>query len=158
MIIGIVMFGRGKPNSASYIGFVATKDDMMYQYYSYPYIFDTSNKADVLMQACKDAIEAYKSCNNGKIPNRVIVYREGVAESMDREIMATEVKPIGDAIGHPNGVEYTYLIVNKRISVKLFLPKGPTYDNPPMGTIVDSGISRKDGYDFYMVPLTGKAD
>lgn len=45
MVVGIVFYGRGKPNSSSYMGFVATKDQNMLSYYSYPYVYDSSNKS-----------------------------------------------------------------------------------------------------------------
>ena len=106
MVVGIVFYGKGKPNSSSYIGFVATKDQEMLTYYSYPYIYDSSNKSSVLVQAFEDAVTEFKKANNGQGPRSVLVYREGIAESAEQELLTSEVQPIAGAIKHgtPEGI------------------------------------------------------
>lgn len=49
-------------------------------------------------------------------------------------------------------------MVNKRVNAKFFKAQGSSYDNPPMGTVVDQGVVRSNGYDFYLIPVTGKSD
>lgn len=125
MVVGIVFYGKGKPNSGSYIGFVSTRDQEMLSYYSYPYVYDSSNKSSVLAQAFEDAIEEFKKANGGKVPKSVLVYREGIAESAENELLTSEVQPIGAAIKHgqPDGIsQFTYVIVNKRVNAKFFKP------------------------------------
>lgn len=100
MIVGIVFYGKGKPNSGSYMGFVATKDKDMLTYFSYPYVYDSSNKSSVLAQAFEDAIGEFKKANNGQGPSKLVVYREGIAESAENELLTSEIQPIGAAIKH----------------------------------------------------------
>lgn len=78
----------------------------MLTYYSYPYVYDTSNKSSVIAQAFEDAVTEFKKANNGQGPKSVIVYREGIAESAENELLTSEVQPIGAAIkkGEPDGI------------------------------------------------------
>lgn len=95
----------------------------MLQYYSYPYVYDTSNKSSVLTQAFEDAIGEFKKANGGQVPKSLIVYREGIAESAENELLTSEVQPIGEAIKHgqPDGItQFTYVMVNKRVNAKFF--------------------------------------
>jgi aubergine-like protein len=45
-----------------------------------------------------------------------------------------------------------YLIVNKRVNARFFSKAGRNIGNPPMGTVVDSSVTMKSGYDFYLLP------
>lgn len=108
-----------------------------------------------------DAITEFVKANGGERPRSVLVYREGIAESAEQELLTSEVQPIATAINHgePGGIEqFSYVMVNKRVNAKFFRQQGNTYDNPPMGTVVDSGVVRANGYDFFLIPVTGRSD
>jgi len=42
-------------------------------------------------------------------------------------------------------------VVKKRIHARLFDKSTPSLSNPPPGTVVDSGCTNKDWYDFFLV-------
>ncbi len=49
--------------------------------------------------------------------------------------------------------QFSYVIVQKRISTRILLKGGPKmYDNPPPGTVVDNTITRYRFMDFFLIP------
>ncbi|XP_015792238.1 piwi-like protein 1 [Tetranychus urticae] len=103
----------------------------------------------------KSGLKAWNRENN-RFPERIIIYRDGVSEGQIGFIYKTEVKKISALLGeHPDlkdaGIAFT--IVNKRVNARFFLRPGPNdpVKNPIAGTVVDSVVTRKERYDFYLI-------
>jgi aubergine-like protein len=162
MVAGISLYGGTRRGAPGIIGWMSTIDPQLAKYHSFPYRYDESNKSERLKEAMTNAVNEYKKANGGTSPARAIVYREGIPGSQYEPMLETEVTPLGEALkaaAGSEGVGFTYLVVNKRTNAKFFLQKGgSSYDNPPMGTYVDSGVTKKDSYEFYLLPVSGKAD
>jgi aubergine-like protein len=47
--------------------------------------------------------------------------------------------------------KFCFIIVNKRINMRIFKAGGRTPENPPSGTIVDNTITLPERYDFYLI-------
>ncbi|RWS18865.1 Piwi1-like protein, partial [Leptotrombidium deliense] len=99
---------------------------------------------------------------NRVLPQRVVVYRDGVSEGQIQHVYETELKKIKEAIGSAvagtgtggtsDKLQLTFIIVNKRVNTRFFLcGEDPEYRNPTPGTIVDTVVTRKQRYDFYLV-------
>lgn len=49
-----------------------------------------------------------------------------------------------------------YLNTSKRVNTRLFAGDPGRFQNPLPGTVVDSGITDKDVYEFYLVSVAAK--
>ena len=48
--------------------------------------------------------------------------------------------------------QFAYVVVKKRISTRILLKKGPNYENPPPGTVLDHTVTNFNFKDFFLVP------
>ncbi|ODM98432.1 Piwi-like protein 1 [Orchesella cincta] len=106
---------------------------------------------------------------NQVLPERIMMYRDGVGEGQLREVYEKELEGIKANIAlrykHKSTdlPKLTYIVVNKRINTRFYAQgRGDPYMNPPPGTVVDDTVTRperqscsvlkvKPGYDFFLV-------
>mmetsp|Transcript_21726 Transcript_21726/g.33515 ORF Transcript_21726/g.33515 Transcript_21726/m.33515 type:complete len:118 (+) Transcript_21726:2035-2388(+) len=91
MVIGIDVCHAGKN---SLVGFVATTDSSFNHLYSDLIIqpkFTEIIQQD-LNRCLKAAIDQFKIKNEGEIPEKIVIYRDGVGEQMRDQIIDKEVK------------------------------------------------------------------
>ena len=114
---------------------------------------------DYFMQA----FEVYRRQNNGGFPEQIVIYRDGVGDSMRRKVIDTELVGLRTAIEKclkDGDVEptITLVIVNKRVRQRFFFQSGQGHlSNPHCGTYVDYGFvedqNDKEGvFDFFLMP------
>ena len=48
--------------------------------------------------------------------------------------------------------QFSYVVVQKRISTRILVKTGNNYENPPPGTILDHTVTRYQFKDFFLVP------
>lgn len=98
------------------------------------------------------ALRKYSEMNNGSLPARIVIYRDGVGDGQIPHVLNHEVNHLNEALarlyGRPEAVKMTFVIVTKRINTRLFYNRR---DNPPPGTIVDDVITNPWRYDFFIV-------
>jgi hypothetical protein len=96
--------------------------------------------------------------------NNIVIYRDAVNEKQQKNVKVFEINTIQKAINAANeklekkvfkDTKWCLILVSKINEVKLFLERqngGNNYEvrNVPVGTIVDSVITHKDKYDFYL--------
>ncbi|CAN8071716.1 unnamed protein product [Agarophyton chilense] len=88
---------------------------------------------------------------------KIIMFRDGVSEGQFEEVMQRELQAIRGAcvqIGDKMRPNITYIIVTKRHHARFF-PGGREHSdgksgNIPPGTVVDSGVTSREYYDFYL--------
>ena len=87
---------------------------------------------------------------NGSLPERIVVFRDGVGDGQMHTVSEYEVPQISSCL-EGFGADYqpklAVVVVQKRISTRIFYsgdPKGLT--NPQPGTIVDHTITRRGWY------------
>jgi aubergine len=88
------------------------------------------------------ALEIYKE-ECGELPEKIIIYRDGVGEGQVQFVVDKEVVPLVSklrAIYGGNDPKMAYVIVNKRINTRIFKKAG-AYINPKPGTVVDREIT-----------------
>ncbi|RWS25412.1 piwi-like protein 1 [Leptotrombidium deliense] len=99
-------------------------------------------------------IQRYYS-QNGALPDKVLIYRDGVSEGQIPHVYKTELKKIRDAIRNIDSnrtIKLTFIIVTKRVNARFFVREQQSkFRNPDPGTVVDTIVTRKKRYDFYMV-------
>jgi len=110
-----------------------------------------SELTDRMCPAIAKALRKYSSAN-GCLPERVIMYRDGVGDGQINYVVEHEVAAITNCFKEAgmDNVKFTYIIVSKRIQTRLFRMNGKP-SNPPSGTVVDDVVTLPERYDFFLV-------
>ncbi|XP_074604112.1 piwi-like protein 1 [Brevipalpus obovatus] len=99
-------------------------------------------------------LKEYQS-HNGRLPDRLIIYRDGVSEGQISYVYDFEMAQIKTALNsiiEPDKIKWSFIIVTKRGNTRFFYKLDPgTFVNPPSGTVVDTVVTRKERYDFYLI-------
>lgn len=114
---------------------------------------DLGSKMKILVEK---AIESFLKINKTEIA-RLIIYRDGVSESQQTQVLIYEVEPIKSALKEKN-ISFAFIIVNKRTQTRYYVQEG-RLKGPTPGMLVDEGIvSQKNGpsKDFYLVSQIAK--
>lgn len=91
---------------------------------------------------------------NGALPDRIIVYRDGVGDGQLPAVCETEMPQLLNCfkqLGSDYNPRVAIIVVKKRINTRLFASIRNSISNPPPGTIVDSEVTRPEWYDFFLV-------
>ncbi|XP_074601986.1 piwi-like protein 1 [Brevipalpus obovatus] len=101
-----------------------------------------------------NGLKEYASLN-GKLPDRLVVYRDGVSEGQIGYVYDFEIAQLRTAINsiiEPGKILWSFVIVTKRINARFFHKiDARSLQNPPPGTVVDTVVTRKERYDFYLI-------
>ncbi|CAB4387407.1 unnamed protein product [Rhizophagus irregularis] len=101
-----------------------------------------------------DLLKAFRA-KNGRLPQRILFYRDGVSEGQFRKVMEVEVDMLRKAFkgGYgDNPPKLTFIIVQKRHHTR-FEPtnqRDSDRGNCRPGTVVDTGIVVKQEFDFFL--------
>merc|ERR1712112_655730 len=113
---------------------------------------------DNLVPSIAKGMRKYAEENGGNLPERIIMYRDGVGDGqidyvVEHEIAAIEkvFKTQGLNVDDPTKFKFTYIIVSKRINTRFFKndSKGPS--NPPSGAVFDDVVTLPERYDFFLI-------
>ncbi|KAK0087279.1 hypothetical protein PV325_001377 [Microctonus aethiopoides] len=161
MIVGIDVHhaGTGGSPHGSVAGFVASMDKPLTSWYSKVCFQRPGQEIIDLLKICfVSALSLFKK-KRGQYPERIIVYRDGVGDGQLSSVAQYEVEQLKSAFPL---VDPTYapklcvIVVQKRINTRIMAMRGNRLDNPPPGTVVDSCVTRRNWYDFFLVPQTAR--
>ncbi|XP_055531353.1 protein aubergine-like isoform X1 [Wyeomyia smithii] len=98
------------------------------------------------------AIRAYQGSFGGALPQRIVIYRDGVGDGQLNYVLEHEVAAVKEKLDAAYKTtempsRLTFFVVNKRINTRLFENRR----NPPPGTVVDDVITLPERTDFYLV-------
>ena len=82
---------------------------------------------------------------NGVLPDRIIVYRDGVGEgqlSHVSEFEVSQIKAIFQEQAEYNP-KFAFIVVTKRINTRFFYNNRGQFLNPPPGTVVDKEVTKR---------------
>jgi len=107
-------------------------------------------------EAVRERILAFSKAI-GRLPERIIVYRDGVSSGQFAEVLREELNGIRaacDLVSADYKPPITYIVVQKRHHARIFCKSlsdavGRAKNVPP-GTIVDTGIVSPLSFDFYL--------
>lgn len=105
-----------------------------------------------------NALESFKK-HNGTYPARVIFYRDGVGEGQVQGICVPEIEQIKAsiaAIGRKDATKLMYINTCKRVNTRVFDGAVGNFKNPMAGTVIDSCVTDKDVYEFYLVSVAAR--
>ncbi|XP_018059690.1 PREDICTED: protein argonaute-3 [Atta colombica] len=157
MICGIDVYhaGVGGGSRKSVAGFIASLDTRLTKWHSRIYMQASKQELVDMLQVCLtsaiNAFHKYNGCN----PERIMIYRDGVGDGDLDYVENYEVKQLLATFNRiaPNyKPQLSVIIVQKRINTRIFIKGRDGLDNPAPGTIVDSCITRRNYYDFFLVP------
>ncbi|XP_026321629.1 piwi-like protein Ago3 [Hyposmocoma kahamanoa] len=151
MIVGIDSYHDGGRKKRSVCAFVASYNQTMTHWYSKA-VFTSQGQeiADGLRSCLVDSLTHYLRVN-GKLPDRVIMYRDGVGDGQLKTVRDYEIPQMQvcfNLLGETYKPSLTYIVVQKRINTRIFAKVNGGFENPPPGTILDHAVTRRDWYDF----------
>jgi len=154
VIIGIDTYHDTDRKGRNITGFVSSLNKNCTQWYS-QVCFQSSKQeiSDGLTRMMAVAMAQYK-VRNQVLPERVVIYRDGVGDGQLQYIHEHELPQINAYIDSNTNWEpqLAYIVLKKRINQRFFRhDENAEEQNPFPGTIVDSKITRRDMYDFLLV-------
>ena len=118
-----------------------------------------------LRHMMKDRLRAYADLNAGKLPSKILFYRDGVSESQYQILHREEIPAVHagyeDAVkafgkNKSQKLELTFVVVGKRHHTRFFPTashpvSGPDrYGNTNPGLVVDKVVTSSTSMDFYL--------
>ena len=90
------------------------------------------------------ALKKYNEVN-GCLPDRIIVYRDGVGEGQLSHVSEFEVAQMKVAFQQQANYtpKFAFIVVTKRINTRFFYSNRGQFFNPPPGTVVDKEVTKK---------------
>ncbi|XP_067673438.1 piwi-like protein 1 [Haliotis asinina] len=154
MIVGIDVYHDATKGKRSIAGFVASTNRTCTRWFSRVHFqLPHEELVNGLKTSLLSALRTYHEINH-KLPEKIIVYRDGVGDGQLKVVSEHEVKQLATCFKHfPNyEPKLSVVVVQKRINTRLFYQTGPDrIDNPPPGSVMDHTITRRDWYDFFLV-------
>ncbi|KAL0871086.1 hypothetical protein ABMA27_004891 [Loxostege sticticalis] len=154
MIIGIDSYHDASRKKRSVCSFIASYNQTMTHWYSKAVFQERGQEiVDSLKSCLVDSLKHYLR-TNGKLPDRIIMYRDGVGDGQLKLVKEYEIPQMEicfSLVGETYKPTLTYVVVQKRINTRIFMKSHKGYDNPYPGTVVDHDITRRDWYDFLIV-------
>lgn len=100
----------------------------------------------------------YKYHKEGDLPQKIIIYRDGVGEGQLQHVLDFELEPLQKYLEnlYENkglNLRMAFIVVNKRTNTRIFTDRD---QNPPAGTVVDDVITLPERYDFFLVPIESR--
>ncbi|XP_026806338.1 piwi-like protein Siwi [Rhopalosiphum maidis] len=160
MIIGYDVCHDTVNKSKSYGAFIATMDTCFTSFFSCVQKHTSGQELSTFFSVnTMKALNKFRFKNN-KLPDIIIIYRDGVGDGQIEYVQKTEVDQVKEAckeIYKDQKVGLAFVIVKKRINTKFFKFEGEIHENPQPGTVVDSTVTDPSDpsdptiYDFYLV-------
>lgn len=101
------------------------------------------------------ALKQYQEIHEGKLPDRLLFYRDGVGEGQTNFVYEHELTHLRRALEQYYGekpVKLAFVVVSKRINTKFFVEdRQGGAQNVPAGTVVDDVVTLPERYDFFLV-------
>ncbi|CAH8441063.1 unnamed protein product [Schistosoma turkestanicum] len=112
---------------------------------------------DNLCSSVEELLTLYLRNTNGRFPKRIIFYRDGVSEGQFENVLVEELSAIQKACSNIRPGEepaITFIVVQKRHHIR-FQPHDPRARNLEPGSVVDTNITHRREFDFYLCSHEG---
>ncbi|CAI4233150.1 unnamed protein product [Auanema sp. JU1783] len=142
---------RGKTIGAC----VSTTDNEFTQFYSQTAPHENfAQLGHNLIVFVRRSLQAYYQNNDGCLPSRLFLYRDGVGDGQV-DAVVEELRKICSSVGYPEDhIRLAFYIVTKKVNMRFYKVGNDVYKfyNPEPGTVVDALVTRPDRRDFFLVP------
>ncbi|KAH9491610.1 Piwi-like protein 1, partial [Bulinus truncatus] len=155
MVVGIDAHHDSALKNKSVGALVASLNKEMTRYFSKTEYHPTKNELmENLQLLLRAALLKYKEVN-GALPEKVIIYRDGVGDGQLKKLFHSEydqaISAFRDAGGDGYRPQSAFIVVKKRILNRFFKPTDSAWTNPKPGTVVDQVVTKPEWYDFFIV-------
>ncbi|KAL8858190.1 MAG: hypothetical protein Q9178_005367 [Gyalolechia marmorata] len=148
---------KGSPSIA---GVVASING---QYGQWPASMQAQKSREEMVQKLEEMfgerLELWQRHNKGGLPERIIIYRDGVSEGQYRKLLELELPQVRNACKkrYPGGrgPKISIVVCGKRHHTRFYPTRLEDADergqqNPHNGTVVDRGVTMEKGWDFFL--------
>lgn len=141
MICGFDVCHDPHDKSKSYGALICSLDKQLTRYYSI--VSPHSEGSEVSHSFAANMATACKvwQKQNGRLPEKILIYRDGVGDGQIPFILEHEVevtkKHLKETVYGEANLKFCFVVVSKRINTRFFARE----DNPPPGTVVDSCVT-----------------
>lgn len=154
MICGIDTYHDSLMKKKSVCAFIATSNETKSTFFSRATLQENHQElSNNLTLNVKSAVEFYRQ-KNGFLPEKIIIYRDGISDGQLRAVVDYEIPQIKEGF-RLTDASYSpglaFIVVKKRGNARFFDRRGNQTGNPPCGTIIDSGVTRPEWFDFYLI-------
>ncbi|VVC30372.1 Ribonuclease H-like domain,Piwi domain,PAZ domain [Cinara cedri] len=155
MIVGIDVYHEKGKQLSSVVGIVASMDKTYTEWCSMAAMQKSTHQEllNSIQDAFHKAADLFKS-KNGVLPDKIVIYRDGVSDGDLKHVEEIELEDLENSFKiYPGNYKpmITCIIVQKRINTRVFKYCESKYSNPSSGTVIDSTITRKNFFDFFLV-------
>ncbi|KAK5602350.1 Piwi-like protein 2 [Crenichthys baileyi] len=153
MVVGVDVHHDTSKTHRSVMGFVASVNGSLTRWYS-RVTFQTSNEELIRgFRVCLlAALKKYHEINHS-LPEKIVVYRDGVSDSQLMMVEQYEIPQLIKCFETFPSYEpkLVFIVVQKRISTTLYSWAANCFGTPPPGTVLDHTLTQKDWVDFYLM-------
>jgi len=154
MVVGIDTYHDSAKKGRSVGAFIASMNQTLTRYYSRCAFQSNHEELQNALKVCMQAaLKNYHAVNN-VLPERIIVYRDGVGDGQLETVFQHEVSQLTGcfaSVGEAYAPKFAVIVVKKRINSRFFSFDRNQFGNPPPGTIIDTEATRPEWYDFFLV-------
>lgn len=160
MVCGYDTYHDATLKGKSVGGFVCTLNNSLTSYFSkVDYHTSREEMSSLIARSFEEGLKAYRQVN-GELPQKIVVYRDGVGDGMIAHVFKTEVALMREVLNRIAPVDtpaFAFVIVTKRINTRFFHKYinphggGNSLENPPPGTCVDHTVTKPERYEFFLV-------
>jgi aubergine-like protein len=155
MICGVDTYHDSAKKHGSVCAFIATSNPTYTKYFSRATLQETHQElSSNLSITVKSACEYYNKMNK-ELPDRIIIYRDGISDGQLSQVIEHEIPQIEKAfsmISSNYKPMLTVIIVKKRGNTRFFAQDARQgLVNPPCGTVIDTVVTRREWADFYLI-------
>ncbi|XP_014216976.1 piwi-like protein Siwi [Copidosoma floridanum] len=158
MVVGFDVCHEKSSDGTDFGAMVSSLDQKFGRYYSAVTQHKSGEElSDCILKHLDCSIREFHKANTNRLPNYIIIYRDGVGEGQIPFVYDYEVRQIKRKLEelyanesiNPKRIKlkFSFIIVTKRINTRLFFRR----NNPVPGTVVDDVITDPLKYDFFIV-------
>lgn len=155
MVIGIDTYHDSAKKGRSVGGVVCSINRTITRFYSRCTFQHTAQELNDGLKICiEDALKHYHR-ENGMLPEKIVIFRDGVGDGQLPAVHEHEVPQIVGTIkakaGQDFNVKIAVVVVKKRINSRFFAKNSGQYVNPIPGTVIDTEVTKPEWFDFFLV-------
>ncbi|EXJ79288.1 hypothetical protein A1O3_08790 [Capronia epimyces CBS 606.96] len=150
------------PDAPSVVAIVASVDRLLAQWPAKLAVQDGRKEMVSNLKALmKSRLGLWSDSNNGQLPDKILLYRDGVSEGQYQLVLDSELPHIRAACREMYPADHTrqglplitIIVVGKRHNTRFYpttLAQADRKGNPQNGTVVDRGVTEARNWDFFM--------
>uniref|UniRef100_A0AAV2MSY8 Piwi-like protein 2 n=1 Tax=Knipowitschia caucasica TaxID=637954 RepID=A0AAV2MSY8_KNICA len=153
MVVGVDVHHDTSKSRQSVMGFVASVNSSLTRWYSRVTFQTPSEELICGFRVCLlAALQKYYEVNHN-LPEKIVVYRDGVSEGQLNVVEEYELPQILKSLETFPDYEpkLVFIVVQKRINTVLYSSHGNTFGSTAPGTVLDHTLTNRKWVDFFLM-------